>query len=210
MRELTEKGLDLILEHEVGGGEPYYNAALQRPTWPEGQSGVTIGIGYDLGYNTEQQIRADWPMLPSDHRNRLCEVAGIKGAAANEAKRRVRDIVIPWALALRVFLNRTVPRFERQMLRAFPGAEQLPDGAYWALVSLVFNRGGALEGKNRQDMMDIHNILKDGVQKGDLAEIAKQLREMKRIWANTGQGGLLRRREDEARAVESCIPAATA
>lgn len=198
MKPMSEKALKLILDFEVGGGQRYYDAKLARPTWPGEKSGVTIGVGYDLGYNSETQFRADWPKLPLEVRNRLCTVVGIKGPAAQPAARRVRDILIPWALAFDVFMRRTVPRFEAEMLKAFPGAEELPADAYWALVSLVFNRGGALQGKNREDMQDIHNILRDGVQAGDLEAIAEQLREMKRIWRGRGLDGLVRRREAEA------------
>ncbi len=97
-------------------------------------------------------------------------------------------------MAVAVFSQTTVPRFIAETLRAFPRADQLPPDAFGALVSLVFNRGPKLEGKNRQDMQDIHNILADGVQSGDLKAIATQLREMKEIWRGQGVDGLLRRR----------------
>ena len=51
---LNKKSLDLILEFEVGGGENYYNKFLKNPSWPGEQSGVTIGVGYDLGYVNKQ------------------------------------------------------------------------------------------------------------------------------------------------------------
>jgi GH24 family phage-related lysozyme (muramidase) len=35
--------------------------------------------------------------------------------------------------------------------------------------------------------------------------IANEIRKMKRLWVNAGVDGLLRRREDEAKLVESCI-----
>ena len=44
--------------------------------------------------------------------------------------------------------------------------------------------------------------LADGVQRGDLADIAKQLRAMKRLWVGKGLDGLIARREAEARLVE--------
>ena len=47
--------------------------------------------------------------------------------------------------------------------------------------------------------------IRDAVPSGDLQEIADQLRSMKRLWINKGLDGLLRRREEEAKLVESCI-----
>lgn len=199
---LSPKALQLILNHEVGGGEAYYNARLRHPTWPGKASGITIGIGYDLGYNSESKFRGDWAAMDDDDRDRLAKYCGFRAGAARDRVRDVRDINIPWNMAVAVFTQTTVPRFIAETLQAFPGAEQLPSDAFGALVSLVFNRGPALEGKNRQDMQDIHNILADGVQAGDLKAIATQLREMKEIWRGQGLDGLLRRREDEARLVE--------
>jgi len=40
---------------------------------------------------------------------------------------------------------------------------------------------------------------------GDLAEIAAQLRAMKRLWEGKGLGGLITRREEEAQLVESAM-----
>ena len=57
---LSDKAYNLILKYEVGGGSAYYNKALKNPCYPGGASGVTIGIGYDLGYNTKAQFTNDW------------------------------------------------------------------------------------------------------------------------------------------------------
>ncbi len=47
--------------------------------------------------------------------------------------------------------------------------------------------------------------IRDAVAKGDLQEIAKQLRTMKRLWIGKKLDGLLKRRDAEADLVESCI-----
>lgn len=202
--ELSPNALALILEFEVGGGEAYYLARLRHPTWPEGDSGVTIGIGYDLGYTPAARFQADWhSRLEGDDFDRLARVLGFKSEAARRKVREVRDIDIPWAVAFSVFKARTIPHWIEQTLSAFPRAGELPADAFGALVSLVFNRGPALQGRNRQDMQDIFDILADGVQRGDTARIAQQLREMKAIWENRGLNGLVRRREAEAKLVEA-------
>ncbi len=83
----------------------------------------------------------------------------------------------------------------------FPGIAELPPDAQGALVSLVFNRGTSMEGDRRAEM----RAIRDAVPSSDLQEIADQLRSMKRLWINKGLDGLLRRREEEAKLIESCI-----
>lgn len=60
---LSDRAVDMIIRYETGG-KAYYVKKLVRPTWPGGDSGVTIGIGYDLGYYSAAQIRSDWASLP--------------------------------------------------------------------------------------------------------------------------------------------------
>jgi GH24 family phage-related lysozyme (muramidase) len=57
-------------------------------------------------------------------------------------------------------------------------------------------------GQNRRREM---RAIRDAVPRGNLPEIAAQLRSMKRLWERQGLDGLLKRREAEARLVESCI-----
>ncbi len=56
---ISRKGLKQLVKHEISSGA-YYKKSLSHPIWPGGASGITIGIGYDLGYNSAQQIRKDW------------------------------------------------------------------------------------------------------------------------------------------------------
>jgi hypothetical protein len=196
---LSPKAEALILEHEVGGGQAYYNKKLIHPTWPGGASGVTIGVGYDLGYNTSAQFTADWgSRLDKGAAERLAKCLGSKGTAAKALIPGVKDIAVPWAAASAVFFARTVPRFYKQAQGAFPGMERLPLDAQGALVSLVFNRGTSMKGKSRVEMRAIRDL----VPKGDLKGIAAELRKMKRLWMGKGLDGLIRRREDEAKLVE--------
>jgi GH24 family phage-related lysozyme (muramidase) len=199
--ELSDKSLKLILEYEVGGGEAYYNKELKHPSYPGGASGVTIGIGYDLGYNTADQFTKDWKSHLSEvDFGRLAKCLGSKGSFAKPLITNVKDIVVPWKGALTIFKSNTVPRFINETLKAFPGADQLKPDAFGALVSLVFNRGGALTGTNRTEMMNIHNL----VPKKDYKAIAHEITSMKRIWVGKGLDGLLRRRDAESALVISC------
>lgn len=199
--ELSDKALSLILEYEVGGGEAYFNKELKHPTYPGGASGVTIGIGYDLGYNTGDQFTKDWRShLTDSDFSRLAKCLGSKGSFAKLLIPSVKDITVSWDSGLAVFKSNTVPRFINETIKAFPGVDQLKPDAFGALVSLVFNRGGALTGTNRTEMMNIHNL----VPKKDYNGIAQQITNMKHIWVGKGLDGLLRRRDAESALVKSC------
>jgi GH24 family phage-related lysozyme (muramidase) len=201
---LSKTSFDLIIYYEVGG-EAAYNNRYSKPTWPGGASGVTIGIGYDIGYNTAASLKADWSGIISDGDiDRLASCAGIKGSSARNAVLDVNDITIPWEAAKAVFVKKTLPRFKAECIRAFPGSDKLHPDAFGSLVSLVFNRGPSTSGKNREEMGRIRAALLGQTKVTDIYEyIADQLIAMKRIWANTNLTGLLKRREKEAELVRS-------
>lgn len=199
--KLSDKSFDLIIKYEVGGGESYYNKALKKPTYPGGASGVTIGIGYDLGYNTKIQFADDWKnVLTESVFKRLEACLGAKGETARQLVRHVRDIEISWEDALKVFEGSTIPRFIKETLRAFPGADKLHPDAFGALVSIVFNRGASVSGASRREMLNIRNLIPSKNYKA----IASEIRSMKRLWIGKGLDGLLKRRDEEASIVDSC------
>lgn len=198
---LSGAGYQLILDFEVGGGESYYSRYLARPTWPGASSGVTVGVGYDLGYNSKAVILRDWSALPSGPLNRLAATAGVTGAArAKPLIPGLRDILIQWKLAEGVFNDVTITRFYQLTSRTFPGLEALHPNAQAALVSLVFNRGSSMAGDSRREMREIRDL----VPKRDYPGIAAAIRSMTRIWKGTSvEKGLTRRRLAEAALVES-------
>ena len=55
----SSSALDWIEQFEISS-EAYNNRNLKRPCWPGGASGVTIGIGHNLGYCSAAQFRRDW------------------------------------------------------------------------------------------------------------------------------------------------------
>jgi len=205
---LSKKSLNLILEFEVGGGENYYNKFLKNPAWPEGQSGVTIGVGYDLGYVNKTEFSEDWKDLPKETFDRLYKVVGIKGYNAKNLIRGLRDIVIPWELSLQVFNNKTVTKFWNLTKDTFPNFDNLPEDAKGGLVSLVFNRGNALEGDRRREMKLIRDGMKlvSNYDQKALTFIANQIRNMKRIWIGGSiEKGMSRRRDAEANLIENSL-----
>jgi hypothetical protein len=132
----------------------------------------------------------------------LVSVSGRKGEAAKEVLKHVRHLVIPWTAALSVFENVTLPTWYMRTLRIYPQVVDLPGDCAAALVGLCFNRGTDLTGERRREMSNIQALLRTG----NLKEIPKQLREMKRLWPDTE--GLRTRREEEAELFESgLVPA---
>jgi GH24 family phage-related lysozyme (muramidase) len=186
---IDDNGIKFIVEQETGG-EDEYNC---HPEWPGEQSGITIGVGYDLGYNSSTDISWDW----GEHVSRidlarLVACAGIKADSARPLLSAVRDIQIPWESALEVFHEMTMPRFYLQMLRIYPQADELKPNQTAALLSLVFNRGTKLTGDRRTEMLDIQTALKTN----NLATVPDLLRKMDRLWPDTK--GLRIRRHAEA------------
>ena len=119
---------------------------------------------------------------------------------------RFRDITVTRGQADAVFIGATLPKYRQLTRLALAHVDELPLDAAGAMVSLIYNRGSRmvdLRPGDRREMRAIRAVLADGMQCGDLAVIAAQLRKMKRLWIGKGVDGLLARREAEARSVES-------
>jgi hypothetical protein len=192
--ECTTQNLDMILCFEVGS-RARYERDFQRPVWPGGASGVTIGIGYDVGVTKKAQITSDWetylfePELAS-----LLAVQGVTGTPAQQLARGVSHIVLPLKAAEEVFYLKTLPIFAERTRTTFPGVNKLPADAQGMMLSLVYNRGSSLDGGRRAEMAEIARILR-GSDPG-LEDIARQFESMKRLWPEAK--GLRDRRQREA------------
>jgi GH24 family phage-related lysozyme (muramidase) len=197
---ISEKAFDLISDAE---------GCDLAPAWPGGASGITYGYGYDLGYNSKEQIQKDWgPQVNGNVLAYMLSCAGFKGESAKRLlTTQVKGLKVSQAAADHVFKNITLPRFLKTALDAYPGLETLPVDTIGAITSLVFNRGSAfgVEGKpswdSRKEMRELAPIIASG----DLQAMADKIREMKRLWEGKGLDGLITRRENEARLIESCI-----
>jgi hypothetical protein len=200
---ISKRAYDLILKYEVGGGIRYYNKALKSPTYPGGQSGVTIGIGYDLGYNDLAGFTKDWgSVLDEEPFYRLADTLGKKGSSASKLIPSVKDISISWQSAETVFNSSTLPRFVQMTQKAFPGSEKLSPDTFGALVSIVFNRGASISGSSRVEMKNIRDAISGKIVTDNLnSYIANQIVSMKRLWKGKGLDGLLTRRDAEAELV---------
>ena len=191
---VSKRGLKQLVQHEISS-DAYYRKFLSNPVYPGGSSGVTIGIGYDLGYNSRTQIEKDWRgHLPDLSLEKLLVVAGLKGDTAKQALAGVADIDIPLTAAEQVFYHATLPRYAAMTRKAYPGVEALFADAQSAMLSLVFNRGTKMSGSHRKEM----KALKALVVAQDYAGMAAEILAMQRLWIGKGLDGLLKRREDEA------------
>ena len=195
---IPRESLEFIIDEE-GMDQPY--------RFPGGQSGVTIGHGYDLGAETAAELYHDWgKWLSKEQLDRLKEAVGKSGPQAAQMCRQFEDIKISTEAADDVFYRYTVPKYYQQTLETFPNMDAFPGVVQGALLSLVFNRGTSLEGGRREEMRKIRDLLASNAPQSQiLEEIATQLRRMKSLWIGKGLDGLVIRREKEARWVESAI-----
>ncbi len=206
---LSSASVQLIIRAEIGSPD-YYDRFLQTGHLPRNKrSGVTVGIGFDLGQHSAADIRnALWRHLPPRQVFSLCQLAGLRGDAARTGFPRREKVTISLPLAEAIFLARTLPHVVGETVRIFPETLHLPPDAAGALVSLVFNRGASLKSKTRgeeksdrrQGMANIQRLLREG----NLLQVAEEIRGMKTLAAKN-ETGLIARRESEARLFEQGI-----
>ena len=191
-RRISPDAIELIEAMEVGSRADY-DRKYQHPSWPQGNTGITIGIGYDLGYVSAQSFRRDWePHLDAATFERLSPAIGKRSAEAESSLHEFRDLVISWDQALSVFRERTLSEYGARVDKVFPNANEPPPDSFGALVSLVFNRGTSLEGERRAEMASIAALMEQ--RKFDA--IPAEIRKMKRLWPSLG--AMQKRRDAEA------------
>jgi hypothetical protein len=197
--ECSRRSLDLLLGFEVGSRQRY-EKEFQRPVWPGGNSGVTVGIGYDVGMTQRAQVRADWgPLLSEVDLASLLAVQGVTGPAAKRLAQGVAQVKIPLAVAEEVFYTRTLPSFAELTRKTFPGVQRLPADAQGMLLSLVYNRGASIDGPRRVEMANIQKLLR--ASKHSLPAVAAEFESMKRLWPDLP--GLQIRRQREAEVIRA-------
>jgi|GEM_PF-1159932 len=199
IRRLGPEGYRFIISHEVSS-KAYYDKKLVNPILPGEQSGITIGIGYDLGYKTESEFRENWSDLLSKADVVSLEACiGKKRSAAAALLASVRHVVVPYESAIKVYESDSVPKVYQELLGHFPKTvlDGLPSHCFAALVSLTFNRGASFQ--NAGDRYREMRNIRDAILGNNLHTVPDLIRSMKRIWAgNPKVRGLLRRRDEEA------------
>lgn len=195
MLKSSQAAISLIVMEEVSS-QAVYEKRYTHPEWPGGASGVTIGIGYDCGYSSAQQIAADWGDKVSPSMLAALEaVAGITGSPAASHAHELRGVVtVSWEAAMAVFLERDMPKWEAIVAGHLPNTAALAPDSFGALVSLAYNRGPSFgtAGDRYREMRAIH----DDMAAQRFADIPNQFRSMKRLWPNVL--GLRLRRDHEA------------
>jgi len=197
---ISQKAIDLIIASE---------GCDLSPNWPGGESGVTYGYGYDLGYNSKDTIKKDWGGLVSKEvLDFMLSVSGLKG---QPAKAQVTELTKRYRIsnpaAQTVLKTVSIPKFTALALRTYPGLDKLNPDTIGAIVSLVFNRGASFgtEGKpsweSRREMRELAPLITSG----DYAGIADKIESMKRLWQGKQMGGLIVRRENEANLINESI-----
>lgn len=211
MNTILDEAVNLILEEE----------GIDQPgRWPGGGSGITLGYGCDIG--ADPASLEFWRgILPDDAISRLSRAKGITGRAAAQIQTRFSDIHVTHQEALDVFTRQSLPREISLTLKTYPGIELLPPAFLGAMVSVTYNRGSDLDwdrgdGDRREELRQIFLEIKAfaslPVEDQDAervklaaANIAHQIRSMKRLWAGKGLDGLIFRREAEAKMIEGAV-----
>jgi GH24 family phage-related lysozyme (muramidase) len=216
---ISQRVVDFIIQEEVGSPAEY-GQIYEHPTWPKGDSGITIGLGYDLGYNSPGQIAADWKLkISAEMITALVRVANLKGDNASRALTpQIKSLRIPYDAAEAVFTERVLPRYAEMAVRAFPALTALLPDAAGAIVSLVFNRGTRLKDSGTKEAKELARAemrkIAGAIPSKDYPAIIEALISMKRLWDGVPDfvgdveqkfGGLLRRRDGEAALVRGAV-----
>ena len=196
----SQRTIDFIVECEVSS-RSYYEKHYTHPEWPGGRSGVTIGIGYDLGYASTAKINHDWgTRVSSSMLASMLQCSGISGDAARSMLPHVRsEISIPWADADAVFMDVDIPEYTDGLLKAIPAAAKLPPDCLGVLDSIAYNRGNGgwtAAGDRYREMRQI----KGHVEANQWEFVSHDIVMMQRLWPSD-QGpdkGLRARRVREA------------
>ena len=204
---ISQQAIDLIVYYEVTDEKTYTNR-YQRPTWPEGASGVTVGIGYDLGYASRDKIENDWKgKVSALMLDNMILCSGAHGKTAQQLRRVVRPkILVPWKTAMEVFLEGDVPEWTTTVVKKIPKAANLHPHCLGAIVSLAYNRGPSFDnsGGRYKEM----RMIKFWITTNQLSKVSAEIRAMKRLWPNVK--GLRVRRDAEAKLFELGLQASTA
>ncbi|OKY75572.1 MAG: hypothetical protein BM485_07520 [Desulfobulbaceae bacterium DB1] len=201
---LATNGVALIAREETGG-LAYYDQVCRWPHYPGEASGITIGIGFDLRFNSEDGFREAWePHLAPAALEALSSDIGRPGTKKRTAELKRMGIEIPFKAAWSVFIDKTLPRFYLETQGIYPSLPRLPELCRAVLVSIVYNRGTGLSGAKRREMASIRDILAEADdssltmtrRKEILIEVEDQIVAMQRLWSPGS--GLCKRRQAEA------------
>ena len=187
-----------FVEDEEDGSPAYYLKTEQNWSWPGGVSGPTCAVGYDCGYVTEAELRADWAGIVTDATlANMLKGVGLTGSKAHAFVNAHRhEILITWDQATAEFTKAEVPKWLTRCRAALPNFDDLPGECQGALFSLSYNRGtGGYDDPSQRDL-EMREIKAAMVAK-NFAAIPAYIESMARIWPPS-TSDLARRRVHEA------------
>ena len=194
LEEPDDRGVTFIAREEVSDASTYRKKYC-TPTVPPFPSGITIGIGYDCRFVRRDDLLADWgDVLPVFMIERLETALGRIGSPA--LRDQMAGVVVPLGAAMRVFAQRSLPKYLEQTRIIYPQVadDVLTAAQRTALVSLVYNRGTDLTGDRRREMRSIREWLA----LGQIDRVADEFESMIRLWNAATAPGLILRRQAEA------------
>lgn len=196
-RQISSRAFDLIVASEVSSQQAY-RSRYENPVWPFGQSGVTIGIGYDIGACTRTFLKEDWgSYLDSSSLEQLTRACGVSGKGAAALVPDLKTVRISWDLALSQYRLETLPRYIGETERALQNTSALGPDCLGALVSLVYNRGASFQ--DPAPRFSEMRELSGNMSSKKFRSIPQNIRAMERLWkADRRYKGIVIRREAEA------------
>lgn len=201
---ISDDAFDLIVFCEVTSHD-VYDAKYRGPIWPGEQSGVTIGIGYDIGYVSKDRLWLDWNgVIPDKMIDALQAGLGIHGPAAKPIAKALKGQVdVPFAAAISVHASKVLPRWFTIVDSHLDNTDLLGPDCFGALVSLTYNRGPSFSKSG--DRYAEMRAIRAHMNSRRFDRIPAELRSMKRLWPNSA--GLRKRREAEATLFEKGLEA---
>jgi GH24 family phage-related lysozyme (muramidase) len=192
---ISDEAIKLIIEFEISGKDAY-ERKYRRPIWPKGASGVTIGIGYDVGHQSVAQLRADCAgILAAGMVATLERACGVQGAAASSLAQQMSSVDVSWDQAIELFKRKSLPRWVGLVKSKLENTDQLSKDSLGALVSLTYNRGAGGYTLQKPRFAEMRNI-RAHMAARQFASIPDEFLNMRRLWPDLR--GLQRRREKEA------------
>lgn len=191
---ISKAAFDLIVKEEVSS-EAVYRKRYTHTEWPGFSSGVTIGIGYDVGYATKERLWKDWSgLIPDDMIKALERCCGVRGTSAKGLAAALRkQVTVPWEAAIENFEKVLLPRWVKTVRDKLPNTHLLSPDSLGALASLAYNRGPSF--RNSGDRYREMRAIYAHMAAKNFAAIPYEFKSMARLWPGSG---LVSRRHREA------------
>jgi GH24 family phage-related lysozyme (muramidase) len=204
---ISDAALNLIVTEEDGSAD-YYAKHYTHFDWPGGVSGPTIGVGYDCGYSTPAEAKADWAdYIDATMLAAVIEACGRKGSSAQQWVVANRNrVTVPFAVGLSQFKAKSLPKWDTMLRAALPNYDLLPLDCRGALLSLAYNRGCSFDLPGSR-ALEMRNIKAEMIAK-NFAAIPAQFLSMRRLWPPQGSD-LWNRRGHEAALFQSGLATLT-